>query len=153
MKFRLPTAFPLVLRLLVSTSFLLSGIAKALDPFAFAATLLQAPLFPQSIAVLMAFLLPWLEILPAIALWIPSLAREARALLLMLLAVFSAYLSLLWAAGLKIPCGCFGGLLPETSPALSIVRNVLLSAAVWFSVPNPSCHASKKALQQNHARK
>jgi len=97
----------------VSAVFLAAGAAKLLDPEAFAFSIEAYRLTPWMLSVALALYLPCLEILAAVALWVPRLRRGALLLLLALCTLFLAVLGSALARDLPITCGCLGpGALP-----------------------------------------
>ena len=129
-----PLAF--LVRLVVAGVFLWAGAQKARNPPLFALDLEAYRLLPSFVILPLAYYLPWLEILTALALFIPALRRPAVTLAIFLLGIFTLMLSLAWWRGLQINCGCFGAAGSGASDfLLAIGRNILLSAAAaWLLV-------------------
>lgn len=96
-----------LLRLAVGLLFLAASWDKLLHPQAFARIIEGYQILPDALVPAAAVLLPWLEVLVGALLvcniWTPGAAFLANALLL----GFWASLTINWARGLDINCGCF----------------------------------------------
>lgn len=125
-----------LVRLGLMAVFIWAGTQKARSPSLFALDLEAYQILPSSMALPIAYYLPWLEIFTAIALLIPSLQRAAGWLVLGLLMVFTVMLGFAWSRGLQINCGCFGAAGHATTDfTIAIARNVvLLGLAGWLQV-------------------
>ena len=128
--FRLPLA---ACRLLLTAVFLWAGVAKLRGPHLFAADLGAFRLWPGSgaagsVALAVAYYLPWLEILGATGLWLPRWRTAALGLGTALLAGFTLALGSAWLRGIHLDCGCFGAGRGTNLP-LAIARNLLLLGA------------------------
>ncbi len=127
----------LFFRLVLGTVFLVSGLAKILDPIRFLFTLRAFRLLPDILERLSAVCLPWLELLLGLAL-LMGLWHRAAALLLSLLnlAFMLAILSVM-IRGIEIDCGCYGLLadvlhLPDSADYTAVIRNGLfLCMGLW----------------------
>ena len=131
-----------VLRLLLATLFVCAGLPKLFDPQSFALVVFRYHLLPDSLINLAALLLPWLEIVAALALLQPAWRRPGALWLVGLLGLATAAIAISLARGLDIDCGCFT-LTPGHSPISLwlIVRNFMLIAlTVWagWSKPAPT---------------
>ena len=124
----------LLLRVVLAGVLVWAGAQKARNPQLFALDLEAYRLLPPALILPIAYYLPWLEILTALALLIPRLRRSALWLAAILLTVFSLMLALAWSRGLQINCGCFGAAGGgATDFLLAIGRNaLLLVAAGWL---------------------
>jgi len=87
--------------------FVYASIDKILHPAAFAETIHNYQILPDSLINVTAIVLPWLEFLLGtlliVGLWMPGAVFTCNALLL----VFFATLVFNMARGLDIDCGCF----------------------------------------------
>jgi len=123
-------------RLILAGVFLVAAAPKLLDPAAFAASIANFRVFPDSVVNAIATVVPALELCGALALLTPW--RRGGALLLAgLLLAFTALLALSLARGLDLDCGCFGttSRADPVSP-LHLVRNAgLLALAVLVLIP------------------
>ena len=122
---------------LLGALFVYAGMTKTLDPARFFADIRNYDILPwPAVAVMLAFYLPWLEILCGVAVIIRPLRAGALLLLTTLLLAFTAALAQAWVRGLDISCGCFGkaddhpgGYLPW------IGRDAgLLIVALWLTI-------------------
>jgi len=93
------------LRLLIGGVFIYAGVAKALNPAAFAMDVDNFRLLPYALSCAMGVYLPWLEILCGLALIIGILRSGATLLLAGMLVVFLIALISAWARGLDINGG------------------------------------------------
>jgi len=108
--------------------FLAAGILKACDPHAFAVSIARLRIVPMELVGPIAILLPWIEIVGAIALLDPRSRDAGLKVLLGMLAVFTAVLAIGLLRG-GTSCGCFGK--SDTilnRPEVALVRNVVLIA-------------------------
>jgi len=99
----------LVARFGLATIWFISGIAKAVDPRTTLVAVRGYQLFPDSLAELLAAVLPYLEIALGLLLVIGMATRLAAVLSAVLLVAFIAGVISAAARGLSIDCGCFGG--------------------------------------------
>lgn len=145
---RLPS---LLARLLLGGFFLAAGVQKLFLPQQTLSSVYsyQLPL-PDSLAVLVAAALPWMEILLGAALLLRLWPGITLAWTLLLLVLFLGLTTMAWARGLAIDCGCLdlsrihSSLKILTTPGGAALRNlVLLGIAVglWFC---PHFRAGKK---------
>src|SRR5205814_1102448 len=110
-------------------AFIAAGVLKILDPLAFAISIARLRLLPASTAGELAIVLPWLEVVTAVALFLPKYRRAALCLLASLLIVFTSVLGIALIRGTAASCGCFGrsdGFLNRADVA--VARNVALLA-------------------------
>lgn len=109
--------------LVVGVVFAVAALSKIGKPSGFAMLVSNYELFPAA-ANLIAIVLPWIEIVVALALvagvWTDAAARVAGGLT----AIFLAGMTSALARGLEIDCGCFGEGDPLTP--LSLVRDALI---------------------------
>jgi uncharacterized membrane protein YphA (DoxX/SURF4 family) len=119
--------------------FVVAGVAKIADPPQFAHEVHNYRLLPDSVVNVLALVLPWVEVIAGLLLFLGAWRRETAALLGVLLVVFIGALSINLARGHPVDCGCFGGdSKPHTNEQrlgdmrLAIARDVglLLLAAV-----------------------
>lgn len=126
------------LRLLLTGVFLWAGVAKLRGPHLFAADIAAFRLLPDGgvgSALVLAFYLPWLEVLCAAGLWVPRWRTAALGIGTMLLAGFTLALGSAWVRGLHLDCGCFGAG-GGTNLPVAVGRNLLLLGvclALWRS--------------------
>ena len=117
----------LLLCLGLSGLFLYAGVLKLLRPDQMLTDILSYQLVPYQVAWFAALVLPAVEIITAVALWIGSLRREAVWMIWGMMAVFIVALALAWGRGLDISCGCFGKSETEANYPWLIGRDVLIA--------------------------
>jgi uncharacterized membrane protein YphA (DoxX/SURF4 family) len=88
--------------------FVVAGLAKIADPPGFAHEIHNFGLVPGNLVNAMALVLPWLEVITGVALFLGLARRSAARILGILLIVFVAALSINLARGKPVDCGCFG---------------------------------------------
>lgn len=120
----------LVCRWIVGGLFVYTGAIKAWDPGEFVIAVRSYQLVGDPWAAIVALGLPWLEIFGGLAL-VTGLARRGGALIVGGgLVFFIAVLSVSWARGLDIDCGCFGRSDNHTNYPAHLMLNVVLLAAL-----------------------
>lgn len=119
------------LQFVLAAFFVVAGIAKVADPPGFAHEIHNYGLVPGAAVNAMALVLPWLEIIVGVALFLGIATRTATRILGLLLVVFIAALSINLARGRPVDCGCFGTGAVVTTPQerlfdmkLAIARDV-----------------------------
>lgn len=125
-----------LLRLIIGVAFVYAGVVKALSPIRFTSDIHNYRLLPWSMAVALAFYLPWLEILCGLAVLLGRLYRAAIALLVGLTIIFIVASASARIRGIDISCGCFGHLSDNLSFGWHLGLNVMLLVAliaVWSS--------------------
>jgi uncharacterized membrane protein YphA (DoxX/SURF4 family) len=99
----------------VSLLFLIAGWSKVIDPEAFARSIQGYQLLPDSVIPWMSWVLPWLEVWCALALWLSKPFRKAAWIwVLLMLVVFTVAKASAVLRGLDISCGCTGSDTPLT---------------------------------------
>jgi len=119
-----------IVRVVLGGLFLISGIAKVLDPIRFLFTLRDFRLFPGSIEPWLALFLPWFEVVLGLLLVLGLFLRTCSLLLGILNAAFMAAILSVMVRGIEIDCGCFGLLadilhLPDMADYKAVVRNLV----------------------------
>jgi uncharacterized membrane protein YphA (DoxX/SURF4 family) len=115
-------------RLIVGSVFIYASLDKLAFPGQFAGIVSKYDILPPKIAVLFAFMLPWLELILGVLMIIGLLLRPTAGLLSLILMVFIAAVVYKYANGTLENCGCFS-ISPEggkQSPSLLVGRNILL---------------------------
>jgi putative oxidoreductase len=96
-----------LLRITLGIVFILASIDKVVDPDAFATSISGYRVVSAGPALLIATVLPWIELLCGLGLLFGVFVRGSALLALIMLSVFTVLvLSALWR-GLDISCGCF----------------------------------------------
>ena len=103
----------LAVRLVVGFLFVYAGIGKAADPNSFVKEIINYQIMPYSILNIMALSLPWIEVISGIFLMAGVRIKANSVIIGALLIVFIAAVSIAFARGLKINCGCFAGKVEE----------------------------------------
>jgi putative oxidoreductase len=112
--------------------FLLAGVMKIYDPQGFALAIMEYQLIPWWGIVVLAVYMPWLELLSALALFIPGWRRASLITLILLLVVFSLALVIVLLRGIDIRCGCFGIGFLDVSAPVALLRNLILLAGAGY---------------------
>nr|WP_227467640.1 MauE/DoxX family redox-associated membrane protein [Nocardioides lijunqiniae] len=86
-----------------------AGAVKLPDPYASVQAVRAYELLPSSVAEAVGYLLPPLEIVVGLALVLGLLTRGAAVVSAVLFVVFIVGIASVWARGMEIDCGCFGG--------------------------------------------
>ena len=125
-----------LLRLVIGATFVYAGVVKALSPIRFTSDIHNYRLLPWSMAVALAFYLPWLEIVCGLALLLGRFYRAAVAILLALTIIFIVASAAARIRGIDISCGCFGHLSDNLSFGWHLGLNTVLLVllfALWRS--------------------
>ncbi|WP_193608314.1 MauE/DoxX family redox-associated membrane protein [Nocardioides lijunqiniae] len=99
----------LVARLVTGGVWIYAGAVKLPDPYASVQAVRAYELLPSSVAEAVGYLLPPLEIVVGLALVLGLLTRGAAVVSAVLFVVFIIGIASVWARGMEIDCGCFGG--------------------------------------------
>jgi uncharacterized membrane protein YphA (DoxX/SURF4 family) len=97
----------LIARVMVGLIFLAAALDKITDPATFAASIDNYRILPHSISLVLATVLPWLELLCAFALLFGIGVHGSALLTGALLTLFTAAVISALLRGLDISCGCF----------------------------------------------
>lgn len=99
----------LLARLLLGAVLLVAGGLKAFVPAEAASAVAAYKILPTQIAHIVGYALPWLEIAIGILLIIGVSVRMLSLVSGAIMLVFIAAIISVWARGILIDCGCFGG--------------------------------------------
>lgn len=99
----------LICRLLLGGVLLVAGGLKAFKPSESAGAVAAYKILPTNLAHLIGYALPWLEIAIGILLIIGLSTRFAAVIGTGVMIIFIAAIISVWARGILIDCGCFGG--------------------------------------------
>lgn len=99
----------LIARLVLGGVLLVAGGLKVLHPTESANATAAYKILPTSLAHLMGYALPWLEVVIGILLITGFMVRQAAVVGGLVMLVFVAAIISVWARGMVIDCGCFGG--------------------------------------------
>jgi uncharacterized membrane protein YphA (DoxX/SURF4 family) len=115
-----------VLGLMAGLMFIYAGAVKLIDPPRFASDINNYQIIPWSLGVLLAFYLPWLELLCGLALIFHRLLAGALAITTALMVVFIGATIAAKARGIDVACGCFG----NASSNLTLTWHLTLDAGI-----------------------
>src|SRR5262249_41035239 len=124
-----------LLAILVGALFIYAGVVKLVDPLRFASDITNYDIVPWSVAVRLAFYLPWLELLCGLALVFHRLFSGALALTITLMVIFIGASVITKARGIDVSCGCFGSISGNLSFTWHLVLDFVLLAilvALWL---------------------
>jgi len=89
--------------------FVVAGVGKIMDPPGFAHEIHNYRLVPGVAINVLAIVLPWIEVVAGLALFVGLARRSAARIFGVLLLVFIGALSINLVRGRPVDCGCFGG--------------------------------------------
>lgn len=140
----------LLARLLTGAVWIVAGAAKLPDPAQSVAAVRAYQLLPSSFVQPVGQLLPVIEIVVGATLLLGLLTRGAAVVSALLFAAFIIGIASVWARGISIDCGCFGGggYDPDASSQYpwEIARDAGLLLASLFIAWLPSTRLSLDAL-------
>jgi uncharacterized membrane protein YphA (DoxX/SURF4 family) len=99
----------LLARLILGGVLLAAGGLKVFKPTDSANAVAAYKLMPTELAHLIGYALPWLEVAMGLLLIIGFMVRPAAVLSGLIMIVFIGAIASVWARGMLIDCGCFGG--------------------------------------------
>ena len=99
----------LLARLILGGVLLAAGGLKVLKPTESANAVAAYKILPTNVAHLVGYALPWLEVALALLLVVGFMVRPAAVLSGLIMVVFAIAIASVWARGMLIDCGCFGG--------------------------------------------
>jgi uncharacterized membrane protein YphA (DoxX/SURF4 family) len=99
----------LLARLVVGGVWIAAGALKLTDPNASVQAVKAYELLPTSLVETVGYLLPALELVVGLALVLGVMTRGAAAISALLFLAFIVGIASVWARGMEIDCGCFGG--------------------------------------------
>lgn len=123
--------FPLLLQgayLLAGLVFLYYGLSKVLTPgYGFAKAIHKYRILPSPVVIPFSKVLPMVEVVVGLALFLPSVTYFAAPMLVALMVMFEIAVAKALITGLKIDCGCRGEIKGEKANlAVAFGRNILL---------------------------
>jgi putative oxidoreductase len=119
-------------QVLLGGVFLFAGAVKAVDPATFAVEIHHYQLIPWRAGAAAALIVPWLEMLSGVLIFVKRWRLGALVWITSMLAIFTAALASAALRGLNIDCGCFGRAFQETGTIYPLVRNVALLGLAAF---------------------
>lgn len=99
----------LLARLVTGGVWIVAGGLKITEPDASIAAVRAYQLLPSSVAEVVGLALPAVELMVGLALVLGVLTRGAAVLSALLFVGFIIGIASVWARGIEIDCGCFGG--------------------------------------------
>ncbi|GAA1502052.1 MauE/DoxX family redox-associated membrane protein [Nocardioides humi] len=99
----------LAARLVTGGVWIVAGALKITEPDASIAAVRAYQLLPSSVAEAVGLALPAVELAVGLALVLGVLTRGAAVVSALLFAAFIIGIASVWARGIEIDCGCFGG--------------------------------------------
>ena len=126
--------------------FVVAGLAKIADPPGFAHEIHNYRILPGAAVNVVALVLPWLEVVTGVALFLGICRRTAAQIFGVLLLVFIVALGVNLARGRPVDCGCFGTAKVQKTDAerlrdmkVVILRDVgmllLVAQILWATKP------------------
>lgn len=118
----------MILKLLLAGVYMFAGGAKILNLYLFKVTILAYyPFIPESLALLMAIIFPWLEILAGLSLVLNWKTKYSGCFLFFLSLFFLVQTILNYSNILPYGCGCFGFGGPEKITLYYVFRDFFIS--------------------------
>jgi len=140
-----------IVDLIIAAIFIYAGVLKAIDPVQLAHDIDHYKILPWTIAVALAFYLPWLEVFCGLALIFRLFYRGALSILTALVVVFLVATIAAKVRGLDITCGCFGHASQNWSfpahLALDLAILAALAALCYCSVARTGANASPTPMR------
>jgi uncharacterized membrane protein YphA (DoxX/SURF4 family) len=99
----------LLARLIVGGVLLVAGGLKVTKPTESANATAAYKILPTEMAHIVGYALPWLEVAIGLLLILGIMVRQAAIVAGLIMVVFIGAIASVWARGLLIDCGCFGG--------------------------------------------
>jgi uncharacterized membrane protein YphA (DoxX/SURF4 family) len=97
----------LIARLIIGLMFIIASIEKIADPSAFAKSITNYKIVSGTVALIIATILPWMELLCGLAIVFGIFLRGSSLLVSIMLVVFTLGIISALLRGLDISCGCF----------------------------------------------
>jgi len=118
----------LILKLLLAGIYLFAGGSKIFNLYLYKATILAYYSFlPESLALLIAIVFPWVEILAGLSLALNWKTKYSSGFLFLLSLFFFIQIILNYSNILPYGCGCFGFGGPEKISLYHILRDFLIA--------------------------
>ena len=132
--------------------FLYSGLPKIRQSYDFLGSVYGYQLVGPAFGLIVAMILPWLEVGIGICLVGGVLVAGSLLISIALSAVFTFVIASALHRGLSISCGCFGSSPDDTINVLTLVRAIgilLLSVLAYLGtiLPQPSSHTSRVSIK------
>jgi uncharacterized membrane protein YphA (DoxX/SURF4 family) len=123
---------PLLTRVFIGSLFIVSGFSKAAyPPEAFAAALEGYQLFPDSLLMPIALVVPWVELFTGAFLLCGYFTRTSLKMVAALVAVFLVSLGSVIVRRIDLEsCGCYGAYGPHLTPGQAFIFDIFLITMV-----------------------
>jgi hypothetical protein len=121
-----------LIRMSLAALFLFSGLSKLRAPYEFLASVYGYQMTGPLVSLMIAAVLPWLEVVVAVCLWGKICYRGALVVVVMLGGVFSTAVAVALARQLDISCGCF--IAADKIGYATLLRSVLVLVAAIIGV-------------------
>lgn len=128
---------PLVARLFLGTILVYASIDKIAYPRGFSNVVISYQILPPQIAILFAYILPWIELILGISLILGIYVYESSFTAALLLGIFMIAVGIRSSTGDIQGCGCFpeGSILSTNNLLLSLIRDgIMLASAVFLFI-------------------
>jgi len=128
----------LVIRIIVGFVFIITGISKIVEPAQFAREITNYDMMFLPLINLMAIILPWLEIVTGFLFVFGVRIKANTILLAAMILMFNFAITVAWARGLDINCGCYSNVAEQTVGFAKLAENfaMLIGLAFVFLFPN-----------------
>jgi len=117
-----------ICRIAIGLILLVAGLAKVGDLHAFAEQIHNFRLVPLAAENLIAFSLPWIEVVAGLALLVNVRARSGALVGAALMAAFTLFVLIALFRGLDVECGCFGTSDASRVGLKKILENLMMLA-------------------------
>lgn len=124
--YRWPSSFSSAIRILLSVIFFTSAFLKFASVSDFENTLRQVQILPEPFITPSSYLIPLIEFIGAVGLFINTTRSFTIELLLFVMILFTVFLISQYSQGAKIGCSCFGNIDNGPIGLSSILRNVVI---------------------------
>lgn len=114
------------MRLILGAFFIFSSIDKIIDPETFAQSIENYRFFPIEVVNLISIILPWMEFVVGLLLFLGVQVRENSFIINLLLISFNILIIIALMRGLDIDCGCFGSAYTQKIGFTKLAENFLL---------------------------
>jgi len=147
--------FNWTLRTIVGLVLVVAAIDKAADPSAFAVSIMNYKLIPEGLALAVATVLPWIELVTGLCILFGVLRAGGAVVASGLFAIFAVLMISALARGLDISCGCFSqdpGV--GTINGLRILENIgLLIASILIARSDNGSFSVEEYIARQASRK
>ena len=121
-----------LIRIILGAIFLWSALGKIYNQQAFATNVLDYQIVRHSTAVVIAYVLPCLELIVGLALLSGIACGGAMLLAALMMSVFTGLHGWVLWQGYDISCGCFGDISSNQINLISLLRNAVLMVLVLW---------------------